>query len=171
MATRAIEVYLGVGTDFGTWGTEYVDIPADTPEDKIEQAARDAARAEGYEFVFCGVYCIPPMDDQPYEPEKSKEEKITRIKEILKEWSPEGVSTMELEAQTSPCISQTGQTYQLVERFALDCVSVFTYVGSVETSEDELSYEELAEEVIDEILDLLEDYDTDCYKTMKRCED
>ena len=170
MKTRAIEVYLGYGSDHGTWTTEYVDIPENTPDDKIESAARDAARAEGHDIVFCGVYCIPPLDDQPYD-NTTKEEKITRIKEIIKEWSPEGVSTMELEAQTSPCISQIGQTCQLVEHFFLDYVSVFTYVGSRETSEDELTYEQLSEEVIDEILDLLEDYDTDCYKTMQRCED
>jgi hypothetical protein len=66
MKTRAIEMYIGEGTDFGTWGTEYVDIPIDTPEDKIEEAGKNVLRNEGFEFVFAGVYCIPPLDDQPY---------------------------------------------------------------------------------------------------------
>lgn len=66
MKTRAIEMYIGIGSDFGTWGTEYVDIPEDTPEDDIEVVGRNKLRAEGFDFIFAGVYCIPPLDDQPY---------------------------------------------------------------------------------------------------------
>lgn len=169
MKTRAIEVYLGYGSDHGTWTTEYVDIPEDTPEEKIEQAAKDAARAEGHEFVFCGVYAIPSLDDQPYEPDQTKEEKISRIKEIIKEWGE--TSTAELQADCSPCISCIGDHSVLVERFSYDDVGIFEYVGGVEVGENDITYEELEEEVIDEILYLLEDYDTDNFKTMRRCED
>ena len=66
METRAIEMYIGVGTDSGTWDTGYVDIPIVTPEDKIEEAGKDALRRAGHDYVFAGVYCIPPLDDQPY---------------------------------------------------------------------------------------------------------
>ena len=61
-------MYIGVGTDFGTWGTEYVDIPIDTPDDKIEEVAIAKVKEDGVvdNFVFCGVYCIPSLDDQPY---------------------------------------------------------------------------------------------------------
>jgi len=172
MKKRAIEVYLGYtsnDSDYGTWTTEYVDIPEDTPEDKIEEVARDSARAEGHKFIFCGIYCIPELDDQPYEQEQTKEEKISRIKEIIKEWGE--TSTAELEAQTSPVISCHGEQSVLVEHFFEDYVSVFTYVGSVEVAEDEWKYEQLEEDTIDQILDLLEDYDVDNFKTQQRCED
>ena len=66
MDTRVVEMYIGEGTDFGTWGTEYVDIPVDTPEDKIEEVGKTKLREVGYQFVFAGIYCIPSLDDQPY---------------------------------------------------------------------------------------------------------
>lgn len=64
--TRAIEMFLGVGTDNGTWDTEYVDIPVDTPEDKMEELGRAVLRADGHDFVISGIYSIPSLDDQPY---------------------------------------------------------------------------------------------------------
>ncbi|NIM22235.1 MAG: hypothetical protein GTN64_07455 [Candidatus Latescibacteria bacterium] len=41
--TREIEMYVGRGLgggDSGDWWTTYVEIPADTPEDKIESVAK-----------------------------------------------------------------------------------------------------------------------------------
>ena len=61
--TRPIEMYIGEGSDFGTWHTEYVDIPIDTPEDKIEQVAKDKAREVFSDFVFIGVYSIVPLEE------------------------------------------------------------------------------------------------------------
>jgi len=71
METRAVEMYIGIGTDWGTWSTEYVDIPIDTPDDKIEEVAVAKVKEDGVvdNFVFCGVYSIPSLDDQPYEEE------------------------------------------------------------------------------------------------------
>lgn len=107
------------------------------------------------------------------EPEvDTKTAKISRIKEIIAEWGE--TTTAELFADHSPCISSVGNRNNvsvLVERFGLHDVGVFTYVGDVEESEDDLTYEELEEDVIDDILYLLEDYDTDNFKTMQRCQD
>jgi hypothetical protein len=107
------------------------------------------------------------------EPEvDTKTAKISRIKEIIGEWGE--TTTAELMADHSPCISSIGNrvnTSVLVERFGLHDVGIFTYVGDVEESEDDLTYEELEEDVIDDILNLLEDYDTDNFKTMQRCQD
>ena len=61
--TRPIEMYVGEGSDSGTWYTEYVDIPIDTPEDKIEEVAKDQARNDFIDFVFIGVYSIVPLED------------------------------------------------------------------------------------------------------------
>ena len=103
----------------------------------------------------------------------SKTQKISRIKEIIAEWG--STSTAELEADHSPCISSSGTNKMnvsvLVERFNYEDVGIFTYNNETEVAEDDQPYEALSEDVIDEILDLLEDYDTDNFKTMKRCED
>ena len=61
--TRPIEMYIGEGSDFGTWHTEYVDIPIDTPEDKIEQVAKDKAHEVFSDFIFIGVYAIVPLEE------------------------------------------------------------------------------------------------------------
>ena len=53
---RPIEMYIGEGSDFGTWTTEYVDIPIDTPEDKIEEVAIETAKIE---FYNCATNEIP----------------------------------------------------------------------------------------------------------------
>jgi len=59
--TREIEVYRC--WDDRTWDTELVDIPADTPKEKIEEVAASAA-LEGLRHsadlpVVVGVYHIP----------------------------------------------------------------------------------------------------------------
>lgn len=63
MKVRNIEMYIGEGSDFGTWGTEYVEIPADTPNDKIEEVAKDAVDKSFDGYCFCGVYAIPDLTD------------------------------------------------------------------------------------------------------------
>ena len=66
---RAVEMYYGIATgngDSGTWSTEYVYIPIDTPEDKIEEAGKDKLREILREFAFAGIYHLPAPDDQPY---------------------------------------------------------------------------------------------------------
>lgn len=108
------------------------------------------------------------------EPEvDTKTAKISRIKEIIGEWG--ATTTAELEADHSPCISSNGTNKMnvstLVEDFNYHNVKVVTYNNETEIAEDYLTYEELEEDVIDDILNLLEDYDTENEKTMKRCED
>jgi len=112
--------------------------------------------------------------DWKEEPEvDTKTAKISRIKEIIGEWGE--TTTAELEANSSPCISSSGtdkmNVSTLVEDFNYHNVKVVTYNNETEIAEDYLTYEELEEDVIDDILNLLEDYDTDNEKTMKRCED
>ncbi len=107
------------------------------------------------------------------EPEVDKKtEKILRIKEIVREWG--ATTTAELEADSSPCISSSGTNKMnvstLVEGFNLNNVKIVTYNNETEIAEDNIPYENLTEDVIDDILYLLEDYDTDNYKTMQRCQ-
>jgi len=59
----------GYGGDYGTWNTDYVSIPIDTPKDKIEEVAIKTAKSMNVDFegkpdlVFVGVYHIMPLED------------------------------------------------------------------------------------------------------------
>jgi len=68
---RPIEIYVGYsnGSDAGHWGTEYVRIPLDTPEEKIAAVACKAMQTmlddRGVEnAAFFGVYNIPDPEDE-----------------------------------------------------------------------------------------------------------
>ncbi len=65
IATREVEVYRC--WDDRTWDTEFVEIPADTPENDIgkaaEHAALEAMRNSADLPVVVGVYCIPDPDE------------------------------------------------------------------------------------------------------------
>ena len=41
--TRSVEYYRLWGGDSGTWDTDFIDIPADTPDDRLDEAIREAA--------------------------------------------------------------------------------------------------------------------------------
>ena len=69
--TRSIEYFRlwpGNGGDSGTWDTDSIDIPADTPADKIEEAVQKAAakiRWREESPVLVGVYSVPtPEEDE-----------------------------------------------------------------------------------------------------------
>lgn len=62
--TRQVEYFRlwpGNGHDSGTWDTDFLCIPADTPDDQIEAAVRAAADRlnwrDGEAPVLVGLYC------------------------------------------------------------------------------------------------------------------
>jgi len=69
MNTITVEYYRcfpGNNGDSGTWNTNYIAIPADTPEDKMDAAIRLACNSLNWSTempVFVGLYCIPDQDD------------------------------------------------------------------------------------------------------------
>jgi hypothetical protein len=104
----------------------------------------------------------------------TKSDKISEINRILEKCFDGETSTADLEADASPCISSKGTNKNnvsvLVERFSVNNVGVFTYHNETEIGEDDMSYEELDEEIIDEILELLEQAEVEYDKTMERCQ-
>jgi hypothetical protein len=68
-ATRSIEYYrlwAGNGGDSGTWDTDFVEIAADTPDEQIERAVREAAARIDWRDeapVAVGLYCANDDDD------------------------------------------------------------------------------------------------------------
>lgn len=67
---RSIEMIIcsSSGDDAGTWCTDYIEIPFNTPSKNIEKVAVKATQrammkggCEG--VVHIGVYCVPPKED------------------------------------------------------------------------------------------------------------
>jgi hypothetical protein len=99
-----------------------------------------------------------------------KEAKIKRIKDIIATWG--SVTDMELGLDHSPCINSIGENVcQLVEEFNADCVTAVTYDDDIEIDRDDINYEDLSDDLIDEIADIIDDYETDMLKTESRSQD
>ena len=98
---------------------------------------------------------------------------IARIKAIITEWG--STSCAELERDHSPCLNSIGNSKdnvsELVEQFYADSVETVVYHGEIDIQYNNYSYEELPEEIIDEILEIVEEYEADMLKTEKRCQD
>jgi len=103
----------------------------------------------------------------------SKAKTIKRIKAILGDWG--GTNTAELELDCSPCINSIGNgknnVSQLIERFNVDSVTAITYHDELELGEEDIDYEDLSNELLDEILNIMEEYDVSMNKAMYKCRD
>jgi hypothetical protein len=87
--------------------------------------------------------------------------KIDEIKEVIKNYKDFG--TGDVMAESSPSVDAPGNLTHLIEHFNENSVDVEVY-GDWDNSVDNysLSYEELSEEVIDEILNLAQEWQTIC---------
>jgi hypothetical protein len=102
----------------------------------------------------------------------SKAIKIGKIKAIITEWG--STSVCERERDHSPCLNSIGSgknnVSELVEQFYADSVETVVYQDEITLSYNNYSYEELPDEIIDEILEIVEEYEADMLKTEKRCQ-
>lgn len=67
--TRQIEMFVATsnGDAAGSWTTDYVDIPLETPEDEIAEVAEEAMRehlGERTDVAFVGVYHVPDPEEE-----------------------------------------------------------------------------------------------------------
>jgi hypothetical protein len=103
---------------------------------------------------------------------KEKEKIIRRIKSILEKWG--NTTAGELQLDHSPLKSSIGEgktaIVELVEYFNCTDVGTIVYQDEIELDENFYSYEELDDDLLEEILNIMENYDTDWEKTMRRCE-
>lgn len=100
----------------------------------------------------------------------NKTETISAIKKIIEEWGE--TNTMKLELGSSPIHKTLGNSIcALIENFNKTDVNVMMYHHDNEIGNYSVSYEELEEDTLDEILLILQDYDVDMTKTMDRCKD
>lgn len=97
-------------------------------------------------------------------------ELIPKIKAIIAEWG--SVFTGQLSLDCSPCYTNVGNLSSLVERFNAHDVDIISYDNDGnEIDSFLLTYEELDNSLLEEIFEILQDYDTDMEKTMNRCKD
>jgi hypothetical protein len=100
----------------------------------------------------------------------SKGNKIRKIQSIIEEWGM--FTTAEVQAESSPVYKSIGKNnFCLVERIERHGVGITQYVHDQEVDDFDLDYSELEEDLIDEILELAENYEVDMEKTNKRCRD
>jgi hypothetical protein len=104
---------------------------------------------------------------------KKREKTIARIKHILEEWG--NTTSGELNLDHSPIKNSIGEgksgVVELVEYFNHTDVGTIVYQDEQELDENFYSYEELDDDLLDEIANIMEDYDVDMTKFMKRCAD
>lgn len=103
----------------------------------------------------------------------NKSDQIYEIKRVISEWG--STSSCELELSCSPCINSMGNgknnVSQLVERFMSDGVEAVTYHDEVELGEEFIPYEDLDENLVDEIYNIIMEYDVSQKKLFDSCKD
>lgn len=96
-----------------------------------------------------------------------KASKIAYIKNVVSRWG--NTSCAELQRDHSPCKTSIGDGKQnvseLIEEFYPDYVSAVTYNDEIEIGYNDYKYEDLEDYLIDEIVEIMEDYDADMTKT------
>jgi hypothetical protein len=92
----------------------------------------------------------------------SKELKIAEIKKIILTWDVVCMGELTF-CDHSPCISSIGNgkdnISQLIEEFRLDYVQAITYNDELVLNEEMIDYEDLSDELIDEIHGILKQHD------------
>lgn len=103
---------------------------------------------------------------------EDKSEKIRYIKKVLNDWGE--TSCCELELDHSPCLTSTGNgggnVCELIEQFHTDGVESIVYDDQVELEYNNYDYEDLPDDILDEIYWIIEAYETGMEKTANRCE-
>lgn len=120
------------------------------------------------------VMSVVEFNNTADEPEEfdlwnDRSEKIRYIKEVLDKWG--ATSCTELERDHSPSLNSLagGDVCELVEQFDVDGVETIVYDGEIELEYNSYKYEELDDDIIDEIHGIMEDYDVDQTKFEESC--
>jgi len=90
-----------------------------------------------------------------------KQEMINECKRIIGDWG--SVNTAERQLDCSPCVRSVGNGKQnvsdLIERFDVDGVEVVVYNDEIEVTSYDLKYEDLDDDILDEVYNILDIYD------------
>jgi len=92
---------------------------------------------------------------------------IKKIKAIIKEFGD--FTTADVSAESSPSVASLGGTNQLAESFNYDKAEIVTYDrNDEEIDSDNILYEDLKKDVLEEILALAEDWEVTCLQDEDR---
>ena len=100
---------------------------------------------------------------------RERENKIAYIKKVIGDWG--ATSCCERERDHSPSMNSLagGRVCELVEQFDVNGVETVVYDDQTELDWNNYTYEELSDDIINEIVEIMEDYEADMLKTEKRC--
>jgi hypothetical protein len=143
--------------------------------DSKKNAAIIAAQMMRDRTSTATVMSVVEFDNTADEPEEfdlseDRSEKIRYIKKVLNDWG--NTSCTELELDHSPSLNSTGNgggnVCELVEQFNVDGVETIVYDDEIELEYNNYSYEDLDDDIIDEIWDIMEKYETQSLKDEER---
>jgi len=116
----------------------------------------------GRAYLAVPIESIPELIEALKSLAPSKNDKIKEIKEIIMVWGSVVMGELTF-CDHSPCISSIGNgknnVSQLIEGFRLEYVQAITYQDELELGEDFINYEDLSDELIDEIHGILKEHD------------
>ncbi len=96
-----------------------------------------------------------------------RKEMMKKIRSTILEWGPFDIN--ELEGFEAPVFSHNGKAhYMLIEKFNPDDVSVATYINEIPLGSDLYSYNELIDETLNDILVIVEAYDSIMWAARER---
>jgi hypothetical protein len=95
-----------------------------------------------------------------------REEKINQIKSIISEWG--SVHSHKFNLDASPCLFALNNVFHLIECFNNDDVTVVSYHDDTKLSEADVPYEELSDDVLDEVFEIISDYGLDMEETFEK---
>ena len=103
--------------------------------------------------------------------EKRKHSKIAYIKKVIKEWGSTTAFAQDVESAPIMNSLAGGDVCELVEEFENNGVGTIVYDRHGEEIDwHNYDYEDLSEDLIDEISMIIEDYEADMLRTEKRCQ-
>ena len=136
-----------------------------------EDAARQALQIMRDKKSTATVMSVVEFDNTNDEPEEfdlseDKAEKIRFIKRVLNDFG--NTSCCELELDHSPSLNSMCDICELVEQFNANSVESIVYNDEIELEYNNYAYEDLSEDIIDEIVFIMEEYEAASLKDEER---
>ena len=140
-----------------------------------EDAARKALQIMRDKKSIATVMSVVEFNNTNDEAEEfdlseDRTEKIRFIKRVIEDWG--ATSCSELELDHSPSLNSTGNgggnVCELVEQFNADGVESIVYDDEIELEYNNYAYEDLDDDIIDEIVFIIEEYEAQSMKDEER---
>ena len=140
-----------------------------------EDAARKALQIMRDKKSIATVMSVVEFNNTNDEAEEfdlseDRTEKIRFIKRVIEDWG--ATSCSELELDHSPSLNSTGNgggnVCELVEQFNADGVESIVYDDEIELEYNNYAYEDLDDDIIDEIVFIMEEYEAQSMKDEER---